>query len=110
MLVDKHDEVVHKRAKRLPPKTTINEAEYSELIDGLKYLNENRLDDVKIFGDSLLVVNQLKGKYGVKAENLMKYHAMAKRLIGKRQIAWIKRDANKLADTECDKLLDAAED
>ncbi|MBZ4283886.1 reverse transcriptase-like protein, partial [Streptococcus pneumoniae] len=89
-------------AKMLPPKTTINEAEYSGLIDGLKYLNENRIDDVKIFGDSLLVVNQLKGSYRVKAKNLEKYHKKAKELIGKRQITWIKRTENELADTECD--------
>lgn len=110
VLLDKHDDVVHKRAKMLPPKTTINEAEYSGLIDGLKYLNENRIDDVKIFGDSLLVVNQLKGSYRVKAKNLEKYHKKAKELIGKRQITWIKRTENELADTECDRVLDATED
>ncbi len=102
--------VAEKRAKLLPPKTTINEAEYSGLIDGLEYLNENHIDDVKIFGDSLLVVNQLKGDFNVKAKNLKKYHERAKKLIGKRQIKWIEREENELADTECDKLLDAAED
>ena len=111
VLVDEHDEVVHKRAKMLPPKTTINEAEYSGLIDGLEYINENRIDDVNtVLGDSLLVVNQLKGDFKVKAKNLKKYHERAKKLIGKRTIKWIERKENDLADAECDKLLDAAED
>jgi ribonuclease HI len=43
--------------------STNNQAEYQALIKGLELLKEIRDDAVKIFGDSMLVINQLAGIY-----------------------------------------------
>jgi len=40
-----------------------NQAEYQALIKGLKLLKEVHVDAVEIFGDSMLVINQLVGSY-----------------------------------------------
>ena len=43
--------------------STNNQAEYQALIKGLELLKEVHTDAVEIFGDSLLVINQLAGIY-----------------------------------------------
>jgi len=43
--------------------STNNQAEYQALIKGLELLKEVRADAVEIFGDSMLVINQLVGIY-----------------------------------------------
>jgi len=43
--------------------STNNQAEYQALIKGLELLKEVQADAVKIFGDSMLVINQLAGIY-----------------------------------------------
>ena len=54
---------------------TNNQAEYQTLIEALKWL-QNEIGDsrksasIAVFGDSLLVINQLQGKWKVKNEGL----------------------------------------
>jgi ribonuclease HI len=43
--------------------STNNQAEYQALIKGLELLREVHADAVEIFGDSMLVINQLAGSY-----------------------------------------------
>jgi hypothetical protein len=43
--------------------STNNQAEYQALIKGLELLKEVHADAVEIFGDSMLVINQLTGIY-----------------------------------------------
>jgi len=43
--------------------STNNQAEYQALIKGLELLKEVCDDAVEIFGDSMLVINQLAGSY-----------------------------------------------
>jgi len=43
--------------------STNNQAEYQALIKGLELLKEVHADTVEIFGDSLLVINQLARSY-----------------------------------------------
>ena len=43
--------------------STNNQAEYQALIKGLELLKEVHADAVEIFGDSMLVINQLVGNY-----------------------------------------------
>ena len=65
---------------------TNNVAEYRTLIEALKWL-ANELGDeanratVRVNGDSLLVLNQLMGKWKVKNEGLRPYHREASELI-----------------------------
>lgn len=56
---------------------TNNEAEYQGLLNGLKEVLERGGTEVEVFMDSELVVNQLKGRYRVKARNLLPLYEKA---------------------------------
>ncbi|XP_016199503.1 uncharacterized protein LOC107640499 [Arachis ipaensis] len=60
-----------------------NEAEYEALIMGLKLLLERGVKNVKIFGDSQLVVHQVSLEYRCVSENLRKYFNVATELLSK---------------------------
>ena len=53
---------------------TNNQAEYQALLKGIRLLQEIGADAVEIFGDSMLVVNQLIGIYECKDDILRVYH------------------------------------
>lgn len=63
---------------------TNNEAEYEALVGGLKLAKEIGARRLHIFMDSLLVVNQVKGEYEAREEQMIKYQelvvAMCKKL------------------------------
>jgi len=54
--------------------STNNQAEYQALIRGLELLKEVHADAVAIFGDSVLVINQLAGIYECRSEVLIIYY------------------------------------
>lgn len=82
---------------------TNNEAEYSGLILGLKNLSkEYREQTIKVHGDSKLVIEQMKGKWKVKAENLKPLWDEAQELIKDLkdiQFIHIDRSLNSKADS-----------
>ena len=43
--------------------STNNQGEYQALVKGLELLREIRVDTIEIFGDSMMVINQLIGIY-----------------------------------------------
>jgi len=53
---------------------TNNEAEYSALIFGLEGAVENKIINLAVFGDSLLVINQVNNVYKVNKSNLIDLH------------------------------------
>ena len=53
---------------------TNNQTEYQALLKGIRLLQEIGDDAVEIFGDSILVVNQLIGIYKCKDDILRVYH------------------------------------
>ncbi|XP_070035324.1 uncharacterized protein [Nicotiana tomentosiformis] len=59
-----------------------NVAEYQSLILGLTMVVEMKRLQLKVFGDSQLMVNQLLGSYEVKKPELHPYHDYAKNLMG----------------------------
>ena len=80
---------------------TNNTCEYTGLIKGLELAIENKITDLKIKGDSQLVIKQMKGEYQVKAENLKTLHQKANELaskLNKIEYIHIKREFNKRAD------------
>lgn len=107
ILLKENGEVLHKDAGVMKGDHTNNEAEYTALLEGLRFIDENKIEDVVVAGDSLLVVNQVLGKYKCKAENLKNFHREARTLIGKRAIKHVPRNSNKLADAACNNVLDA---
>jgi ribonuclease HI len=61
-------------------KATNNEAEYSGLIIGLNKAIELNIKSLLVNGDSLLVINQMTGKYKCNSANLLPFYTMAKEL------------------------------
>ena len=61
--------------------STNNQAEYQALIKGLELLREVRADAVEIFGDSMLVINQLAGSYECRSEVLITYFERSMQLL-----------------------------
>lgn len=59
---------------------TNNRAEYAGLILGLQQAKEFNIKHLKVEGDSLLVINQMKGLYKCRAENLIMLYEKAKEL------------------------------
>lgn len=62
---------------------TNNYAEYSGLIIGLEKAVELNIKTLHVEGDSLLVINQMTGKYKCNSENLIEPHNKAKELAAK---------------------------
>jgi len=61
--------------------STNNQAEYQALIKWLELLKEVHADAVEIFGDSLLVINQLAGIYECRSEVLITYYEKSIQLL-----------------------------
>lgn len=94
-------------------KGTNNEAEYQGIINGLNdilslNLSFNKLD---IYGDSLLVINHLKGKYKVKAPNLIPLYTNVKNILKENfkdieiEFTHVYREFNELADVMANRSL-----
>ena len=72
-----------------------NEAEYKTFLQVLSFLIVNRVESPTIYTDSALVVNQVLGKWKVKAPNLRRLHAQAQRefqTVKDAKLEWVPRD------------------
>ena len=81
---------------------TCNEGEYLGVIHGVQAALRHGADSLDIFADSMLIVQQIQGKWRVKAEHLREYHTRALVLLGQLRswsIRWIPREKNQQADT-----------
>jgi ribonuclease HI len=76
-----------------PTPFTNNEMEYEAMIRALEEAGEGD----EIYCDSQLIVNQMSGRYKVKAANLRPYWSETKELRDKKniKITWIRREENK---------------
>ena len=61
--------------------STNNQAEYQALIKGLELLREVHADVVEVFGDSMLIINQLVGSYECRSEVLITYYERSMQLL-----------------------------
>jgi ribonuclease HI len=89
--------------------TTNNVAEYQALIAGLEAAREFPSRVVRVRADSMLVIEQLKGKWKVKQDHLRRLHSRALGLLeGYEEVdlAHVRREQN----TEADALVNAALD
>ena len=80
---------------------TNNQAEYCGLIIGLNKAIELNIKALLVNGDSLLVINQMTGKYNCNSSNLLQFYNSAKELTKKFdnvQFQHIYRNFNKRAD------------
>jgi ribonuclease HI len=81
-----------------------NQAEYQAVLKGIKLLREIKADAVEIFGDSMLVINQLLREYECKNDILRVYHEECLQLLKEFKTVMIEHipkayneEANKLA-------------
>jgi ribonuclease HI len=91
---------------------TNNQAEYYGFIKALERASRLGIDKISLFSDSQLVVNQMKGLYKVRNQELSPLHQEATELansFGKISFAYIPRELNKEADGEVNRILDEHE-
>ena len=80
---------------------TNNVAEYTGLIAALQWAADNDVTAMAVKGDSLLIVEQMRGNYRVKNEGLKPLHMKARMLvmqIGNVSFAHVPREKNNDAD------------
>jgi len=89
---------------------TNNVAEYRGLIAALEYCIKNNINDVEIYLDSLLVVQQVNKEFKVKSKKLGDLYSYSLTLIEKIKninVIHIRREYNKRADELANEALDA---
>jgi len=99
VITDTNGNIIEENYKYIGIKTN-NEAEYEALICLLNYLLTNNIKIDKVFSDSLLLVNQLQGKYKVKSNNIKPLYLQTHNLLknfSDLKIEYIERKYN-LAD------------
>jgi ribonuclease HI len=107
---DPSGEILAERSKTIG-KATNNVAEYRALLLGIELAKELGADEVEFIGDSLLIVEQVRGKWKVKQEHLRPLHTKVKdalRELPSWSIRHVKRDENTRADDLLNDALDAA--
>ena len=71
------------RAIRFNFKATNNESEYKALIAGLSLAHQLGAENIKVYCDSQLIINQAPGEYWAKDDSMIRYLVVAQRLIKK---------------------------
>ncbi len=96
----KNGKKVKELSKRLG-KGTNNIAEWNALIEGLKLAKDHGCMELKVRGDSQLIIKQITGRYMVKSENLKSLFNEAKKLCNgfeKIDFKWVRREENAETD------------
>lgn len=109
VLYDMSDKIVEKRGVYLGV-TTNNQAEYQAVKFGLEAALEHNVRRLHVYLDSLLVVNQMIGKFKVKNRDLWPIHTAIKELTHKFEyvkFTHVPRALNKEADAAVNEALDA---
>ncbi|CAL8988475.1 unnamed protein product, partial [Prunus brigantina] len=78
-----------------------NVAEYQALIMGLQMAIEMKISSLEVYGDSMLVINQLLTHYEVRKDDLIPYHQMATQLLERFDFVTLEhvpRKDNQMAD------------
>ncbi|MDO8619523.1 MAG: ribonuclease HI family protein [Candidatus Daviesbacteria bacterium] len=112
VITDENKKIVHEMGKTLGI-TTNNVAEYTSVLESLKYICKKYHKDLPIevnyFADSRLVVEQLSGRFKVKSPHLREIIIQINELIvelGKVAFNHVPREKNKDADRLANLALD----
>ena len=103
-------EVIAQAAETIGPATN-NVAEYRALLRGIELARENGGEELEIYGDSELVVKQVRGEYRVKDAGLKPLHAEVRAALadlGGWSFDHVRRENNAHADDLVNQALDAA--
>jgi ribonuclease HI len=104
-------EVVAELAKGIGHATN-NVAEYRALLEGLSLAAEHGARRLDVFSDSLLMVEQMKGRYKVRNPGLQPLFERARQLVrgfDKVTFTAVRRERNKAADALANQAMDAQE-
>lgn len=99
-IVDDNGQVLAEIAQAIGVATN-NVAEYRGLLAALQWAVDHGLTALHVRGDSLLLIQQMRGVYRVKNEGLLPLHRKARDLsasIGQVTFEHVPRDRNKQAD------------
>src|ERR1019366_9568333 len=109
VIVRRPDGKKHESLGKYIGRTTNNVAEYYALIAALDYAAASGIRRLRVFSDSQLIVNQIKGIYKVKHPDLRPLHERAKNQAAGLEIFTIQyvpreqtRDADELANAALD--------
>lgn len=89
--------------------STNNQAEYAGLLNGLKMVLRNNIQNIDVYGDSKLIIEQMNNRWKVKNEGLKLYYDVCKDICSELShvtFSHVKRDLNKHADMLANKALD----
>jgi ribonuclease HI len=101
VIFDAEDKVIKELSKFLGMGVTNNVAEYKALILGLKLALEQKIKRIRVYVDSKLVCEQLKGTWKINKSHLRPLKAEAKQLSEKFEtfyIGHVRREFNTHAD------------
>ena len=76
------DQYKTSQALRFNFKASNNEAEYEAIIAGLRLARDLGVQDIEVFTDSMLIVNQVTGEFQAKEERMAKYLEKVRILLG----------------------------
>lgn len=103
-IIYRNDEIIHKETVTFENSGfSSNVAEYLGLIHGLVACVELGITELKVFGDSQLVIYQVTGKNKTKSENMKILNIMVARLkimFDELEFNWVPREKNSEADRE----------
>lgn len=109
VILDSKDKILNKGSKYLGI-TTNNQAEYTALVDGLKKCQDTGVENLEVYMDSLLIINQMKGAYKVKNADLIPLYRSAIQLSNNfKSISYthVRRELNSIADSLVNECLDS---
>ena len=101
MLLVNPNDIYTPLAIRLEFDSTNNTTEYEACIAGLEAALERNVNRLEVYGDSLLIINQVLNKWKIQEPTLQKYHAYLQELLGyfqKITFHYLPREKNRFAD------------
>ncbi len=110
VIVRRPDGKKHESLGKYIGRTTNNVAEYYALIAALDYAAASGIRRLRVYSDSQLIVNQIKGIYKVKHPDLRPLHERAKKQAAGLEsftIQYVPREENRDADEMANAALDS---
>src|SRR5579863_3565905 len=110
VVVRRPDGTAHESLGKYIGRATNNVAEYYALIAALDYAAANGIRRLRVYSDSQLIVNQIKGLYKVKHPDLRPLHERAKKQAATLEaftIQYVPREQNRDADDLANVALDS---
>ncbi len=110
VIVRRPDGATHESLGKYIGRTTNNVAEYYSQIAALDYAEDSGIKRLRVYSDSQLIVNQIKGLYKVKHPDLRPLHERAKKQAASLEtfaIQYVPREQNRDADDLANAALDS---